>query len=695
MSPEQAQGKKIDARSDIFNFGAVIYKMVTGRQAFHGDSKMSTLAAVLNKDPKPASEITSAVPRDLEKIINRCLRKDPTRRWQTMADLKVALEELKEESDSDVLTAAGGADPWSTKARRVSPLQVMGIAVVAIALVAAGWFWLGPSGAAQPEASLTAVPLTTYTGWEGMPAFSPDGNQVAFAWNGENQDNWDVCVKFLEEGPAHRLTDHPANDYSPAWSLDGRRIAFCRAGPENFAIYFVSPLGGTERKLADLNTASWWRRQLSWSPDGKRIAFHDRDRSDGHFRIFLLDVETRDRRSLRIDSTEVPDHLSPAFSPDGQTLAFIGEKAAASVADIYLVSTNGGAPRRLTSDNRFIGGLAWTPDGREIIFSSGAGVSDALLWSIRLSDGRRKPLAELGEGALVPAVSRDSLRLAYTRATWDSNIWRFDTRGRTPPKKLIESTRADENPSFSTDGKHIAFVSERSGSNELWLCDGDGLNPVRLTSFGGPVIGWPAWSPDRRQIAFDSNKIGNYDIYVISVEGGAPRPLTTHSGLDARPRWSSDGRWIYFQSDRGGTTDIWKMPAGGGRSPVQVTENGGHSPFVSVDGRFVYYSKGRGSVWRVPAQGGEETLVFEDVPPSIASDWFHWVPAENGIYFVDQESNKWSVKLVPFGAGRAKHVFDVERPAGSAPAISPDGRWLLYAQFDQVRRDLMLVENFR
>jgi hypothetical protein len=109
----------------------------------------------------------------------------------------------------------------------------------------------------------------------------------------------------------------------------------------------------------------------------------------------------------------------------------------------------------------------------------------------------------------------------------------------------------------------------------------------------------------------------------------------------------------------------------------------------------VYYSKGRGSVWRVPAQGGEETLVFEDVPPSIASDWFHWVPAEKGIYFVDQESNKWSVKLVPFGAGRAKHVFDVERPAGSAPAISPDGRWLLYAQFDQVRRDLMLVENFR
>jgi serine/threonine protein kinase len=207
MSPEQAAGKPVDARSDIFSFGSVLYEMVTGQRVFQGDSKMSTLAAVLNQEPKPAIEISLSVPHDLEKIITRCLRKDPSRRFQHMADLKVALEELKEESDSGLLSVKEGTNP-SGKPRKFSLLRWVTLAA-GVSLAVAAWFWLGRSTTVQPEAVLTAVPLTTYAGHEHSPSLSPDGNQVTFSWNGERQTNFDIYVKLIGAGPPLRLTSHP------------------------------------------------------------------------------------------------------------------------------------------------------------------------------------------------------------------------------------------------------------------------------------------------------------------------------------------------------------------------------------------------------------------------------------------------------------------------------------------------------
>jgi eukaryotic-like serine/threonine-protein kinase len=222
MSPEQAEGKKIDARSDIFSFGTVLYEMVTGRRAFLGDSKMSTLAAILHKEPRPVRELKEHVPHDLEKIINRCLRKDPSRRFQAMPDLKVALQELKEESDSGTVSTA----PTPRRARRLGMIWIIGL--IALLCAAGVAIWIQRSGNKAPEAPLTAVPLTSYPGIEMQPSFSPDGNQVAFAWNGERQDNFDIYVKLIGAGGNLRLTTHPADDYSPAWSPDGRSIAFLR-----------------------------------------------------------------------------------------------------------------------------------------------------------------------------------------------------------------------------------------------------------------------------------------------------------------------------------------------------------------------------------------------------------------------------------------------------------------------------------
>ena len=287
----------MDGRSDIFSFGALLYEMVTGRRAFHGDSRLSTLSAILREEPKPASEVLEGLPRELERIIARCLRKSPERRFQAMPDLKVALEELKEESDSGTLRMA------PARQQRPGRRLVWAVAVVAILAAGGGTLWFMRSAAKAPEAVLTAVPLTTYPGFQVEPTFSPDGNQVAFSWDGEKRDNQDIYVKLIGTGgPPLRLTTDPAADYSPAWSPDGRFIAFLRdLSREKVAVLLIPALGGPEHKVAEILIGSDYLLPgpfLAWSPDGNWLVVSGRDSPKEPAALFLLSTETGEKRRL-------------------------------------------------------------------------------------------------------------------------------------------------------------------------------------------------------------------------------------------------------------------------------------------------------------------------------------------------------------------------------------------------------------
>jgi serine/threonine protein kinase len=297
MSPEQAEDRELDGRSDIFSFGAVLYEMITGKRAFQKDSKLATLSAILKEDPPPVNSVATGTPRDLEKIISRCLRKDPERRFQNMADLKVALAELKEESDSGTIadsTTAGA--PERRKTRLVWALAALAILFAAGAGI---WFrFLRPVSRPAPE--LKVVPLTSYPGIQMTPALSPDGKQVAFSWDGEKGDNFDIYVKLVDAGTPLRLTTNPAVEYAPAWSPDGRYIAFYRESGAGGAIFMVPALGGPERRLGQ-STETWWSgADLSWSPDGKFLAITDRIAGTDLLGIFLLSVETGERQRLTL-----------------------------------------------------------------------------------------------------------------------------------------------------------------------------------------------------------------------------------------------------------------------------------------------------------------------------------------------------------------------------------------------------------
>src|SRR5436190_12395872 len=221
MSPEQAEGRKVDARSDIFSFGSVLYEMVTGRKAFAGDSRLSLLSKIVSEDPRPPRQLAASIPPDLEKIILHCLRKDPARRYQDMADVKVALEDVGEESASGQHAVAS----------RPSSRRRWAWAVLLPVMVAAAFFawhaWRGP----QRVEPLRAVALTTFPGAELYPSLSPDGNQVAFTWTGPKQDNQDIYVQMIGSGSPLRLTTDPRAYYNAVWSPDGRWIAFLRGEP--------------------------------------------------------------------------------------------------------------------------------------------------------------------------------------------------------------------------------------------------------------------------------------------------------------------------------------------------------------------------------------------------------------------------------------------------------------------------------
>ena len=703
MSPEQVRRSPADHRSDIFSFGSVLYEMLAGGRPFQGGTEAETMTAILNQDPPPLDSVEGRVSSTLERTVRHCLEKRPEDRFQSARDVAFALESVAR-------GGTGGAAAWPWGRRRTRLATVAGgivLALLAMGGVVRFWPAHGLWSSRRP-APMTVVPLTSLAGWKWDSAFSPDGTRLAFS--GDNgRGNWDIYVQLIGAGTPLRLTTHSANELSPAWSPDGRYIAFFRTvlGGEQ-AIFTVPALGGPERKL---QTSHCWaeRCSLDWSPDGKLLAFLDKTSADTTG-MFLLSVETLERRRLTAPPEEHTDDLRPTFSPDGRWVAFTREaNKKPRSANVYVVPVAGGEARRVSLGDVWAGGeirgQTWTPDGSSIVasWSPYAWSTTASLWRVPASGGVPEQVAVGGDNANAPSISRRGNRLAFVQAHIDSDIWEIGVSGSPPkghsPRKLIASSRRDETPQISPDGSKIAFGSDRSGSAEVWICDRDGANALQLTRFGSNA-GCPRWSPDSRRIVLESSN----GIYVVDVAGGLPRRLTHDDWSHLFPSWSGDGRWIYFASNRMGEGpseqrhqgQIWKMPADGG-PPVQVTRNGGVVAVESPDGTQVYYAKLDGpGIWSVPVKGGEERMVH-DLPPT--GYWGSWEVGRQGLYLVNPEAKPHpAIELFNLATRRMTRIANLDRPPMQmqpALSVSRDERSILYGQQDKSGSDIVMVEGFR
>jgi Tol biopolymer transport system component len=685
MSPEQAEGRAIDARSDIFSFGCVLYEMLAGRRAFERPSRASTLTPILREQPKGLSELNPEIPRELEKLVMRCLRKDPERRPQHMVDVRLALEELKEDSESE--QAATMVSPPSPRRRF---LWITAAALLAGVIAIFSLFFRSPAG---ERAAVRIVPFTTYAGIERDPAISHDGRQVAFSWNGAKEDNFDIYVKLVDAGTPLRLTTNPAVDSAPAWSPDGRFIAFVRDGHEA-GYYIVPALGGSERKIVGIPRIPLETPDLTvqWSTDGKSLIVADTSATPA--KLVLISVE--DGQVIQTltspPSTSYGDYV-PALAPDGRSLAFLREHGV-SATRIHVLSLTtslapAGEPTVILPSVylHHMDAVTWTADGRDLIYSR-----SGEFWRVpAFAAGIPSPVAAVGRNVGKPSIARQGSLIAYEVTEYDSNIWSISLSGSEEPRKIIASTQSDFQAEYSHNGRKIAFSSSRSGNAEIWVADADGSNPVQISDFRVGASYRPRWSPDDRYLVWAARPAGNVDLYIASAQGGSRRRLTTHEAEDASAQWSRDGRSIYFSSNRTGRQEIWKRAADGAGEDVQITRNGGSISEESADARVLYYTKvDSPGLWQVPVGGGPERQILA-IPFTS-----NWAVRQNGIYYLNLEDS--AAYLYEFATGRARRLIAVPRLQSFHAAgfsISPDAQHALYANFDRSAADIMLAENFQ
>jgi Tol biopolymer transport system component/DNA-binding winged helix-turn-helix (wHTH) protein len=584
---------------------------------------------------------------------------------------------------------SAGASPTDSSAKPSSrAILVAAVAGVGVILLVASLFWISTQqSTTHAPVGRQVVPLTSLPGQEVAPTFSPDGSQIAFAWNGGEAagQRFDLYVKSLGSERLLRLTQRPAKWIAPAWSPDGSTIAFIRVGDAESAIYVIPALGGAERRVVSTAVAVGSFRQLSWSPDGRKLAF------TGYGANGLPQVKFVSLDSLEIEPlSPMPDCLDaadPVFAPNGKQLALLCFSSMA-VYSIYVMELPHGPMKSLATIMGYPHGLAWTRDGERLIFANNPG-DGGELWQVT-QDGELSQLP-FGENGSAPTVSRDG-RVAYVRGQNTINIWRADLTAAHPEEsatRLIYSTLTQIVPRFSPDGSRIAFESNRSGSTEIWTTDAQGEDPDRLTSFNGPVTSSPSWCSDGRRIAFDSRAAGSSNIYIEDISERVPRKVvTTHPNLSL-PSWSQDCRWLFAHD---GTYNLFRFPSSGGRAE-RVTERPSSYSTVVDDRIFFHVMEPDGVVlWTRAVSGGAEQRL-ENMPKLRYDDG--WVATAKGIYYTDASSSPTTVNFYDFASRTTRRLMTLKQTpvpgAGPGITVSPDGRWLLYTLVDDEQSEIMLA----
>jgi Tol biopolymer transport system component len=559
-----------------------------------------------------------------------------------------------------------------------------------------------PANAAASSSPMRIVPLTSLSGWVRSPAFSPDGEKIAFIWNGENPVRGDVYVQLVGGERPLRLT-HTSSGYicCADWSPDGQRIAFGRCDDSGGGVFIVPALGGPERKLTDVICPFGDAGNPKWIPDGKSLLLADRCAPEGPIGIVVFSLETGAKRCLTVPPLySDPGDFAPALSPDGKTVAFL-RSSTVDVPEIYTVALSGGNPQQITYEGTGAGPPMWSSDGRYIIFYSvRSGL--ARVWRIAAAGGTVEP------ESVYPAVgtlSHGGRRLAYVESQGfvgggAMGVWRISLSSAggqvVSQNRVLASDGGNAAAQPSGDGRQLIFQSSRSGKcGEIWSSDADGSNPLRMTFFDKGFSGTPRWSPDGKWIAFDHHYVTRGQIYLIDSEGRNLHVVTSGNYENLVPGWSRDGTAVYFASNRSGSWQVWRRELATGRE-AQVTHHGGFAAFESYDAKTLYYSKFEGGgIWSMPVGAGKEQQVTDALHKGY---WGHFAVTDAGIYLLNSDAApKPTIMFYNFQTHLLTPVHQLEEnplPWAANLAASRDGRSVWFAQGAR-HSSITMAENFQ
>ena len=598
----------------------------------------------------------------------------------------------------------------SARRRLLSWQRMIAAALLALAMAIAA-LWMSRSSHSvgiRNGSAEVLIPLTTLSGDEMRPGLSPDGSRVAFFWGGEKNTDGGLYVATVGEPEKQRLTDSkPGHDNFARWSPDGELIAFVRHGvgraDAGGRVHVVPPRGGPSRELSDFPALG----PLSWSPDGRQVAASRWAPAEAHGSTGIYLIPLAGGEPRRLTDTRAPSRETGlAFSPDGRTLAYA---SCTPRCDIYLAALDAsftpvGSPRRLTAQALgYIGVLAWTRDGKTVVYDSavGRGLNEIMRVDV---DGTRGPerIELAGLNAFAPATALFADRLVFSRQYSDIDIYRLQPGGTGEP--FVASTFADTDPSFAPNGRLIAFSTARDGKvAEIWLAAPDGSGAQRLVQGPGRWQSSPQWSPDGSRIAFESlDRDGRFHVWTIDARGGTPRRVTAETGDHRFPTWSHDGRWIYYRLDDGTRCDIWKVPAAGG-SAARLTQSGDAVWGREMpDGkRFVYQAKnstgvtgcepvGSGPLNVIPLEGGSPTQFVDCAAMNGVSS------GASRIYYVGCSTANRQLYALDTQSGENTVVAALDGlAASSSVAVSADGKRIMYSRQRSMGVDAFLIDNFR
>ena len=476
----------------------------------------------------------------------------------------------------------------------------VGVLVAALLLIR---FVTGPGGEDDTDAEppTPAIPLTSFPGEEFDPALSSSGRQVVFAWRNADSLYQNIYLMQREAEQPLQLSEDATVDWSPAWSPQGRHVAYAREADGEHQVSIVPSIGGRTRVVASMPD----RRihSIAWSPDtlNTTLAISAEQRPHRALGLSLLFPNSDSARTITAPPLWSTGDRSPVFSPDGSRIAFVRGRVE-GVEDVFVVPSSGGEPSRVTTDSTTIHGLAWSQSGDEIIYSAHRGGVSGL-WRVDANGGAPSLIRAASEGTVFRHPTVVGQRLAYTQQSAQSDIWTLSRRSRYEAfqtSKVVSSTQEDTSPSISPDGTQLAFISDRSGTPEVWAAQMDGSAPTQITSLNGPDIRSVTWSSDGTRLSFVARRNGRSNLFSVPASGGGLSQLTDTSAAVLAPRWGRNDRWIYFASNQTGRWEIWRTSPKTSQTQ-QVTTGGAVAAQESPTGSTLYVVRSDTmGIWAAP-----------------------------------------------------------------------------------------------
>ena len=682
MSPEQVRGEPADHRADIFAFGCVLYEMLSGTRAFRRDTPVESMNAVLSEEPPELSATNPNIPVALERVVRRCLEKQPDNRFQSAKDLGFALEIATEGSQKrDRL----GVAPARTSMRK--------LAFAGAALVAVFFAGVATHRLVTPAGFSTApsIRYLTYSGRDYSPAASADGKRICFSSdrNGTKQ----IWVKDLVTGYETRLTEGP--DDFPRFSRDDSMILFTRASGISRALYRVPALGMGAEPSKVVSDALFG----DWSPDGRRVAFVRWPEESGS-EVYVSGIDGGAEKLLHRFSDQRCS--SPRWSPDGKTIV-VAINDSGRPQSLALLGAGTGQIRTLQVPHQYnlLSSAVWDAASQNLFYmqseSPSALVGQGTLFRQHAGSGQfQKLLRSAAHCRTVDLLP--SGNVLFDARSPRENLKELATgTGASKARSFTLGNSTDRQPTYSPDGEEVAFSSNRSGNLELWSISRKTGRERRLTD--DPATDWdPCFSPDGKRLVWSSSRSGNLEIWIGNSDGTAPVQVTRDGFAAENPTMTRDGLWIVYGSAHPEKGGIWKihpdgtgatlLVKGGTVGNAEVSPDGRYAAYVEnvrsalVSIKFVEVESGAPVPFEIQVQTVKETIVI--------LGRVRWMPDRKSLVFLGQnEAGVNGVYIQDFVPGkdttntrRELVGFDPENSAESF-GISPDGRSITIAAWEQ------------